>query len=310
MATLSTAVVNAGYSNAGAPTVTKRGSATYFSVTKSVVPLTGAGLSLTSFSYNDFITRNSLKVALPVAQPVAGTTSFYAIIKQIGYTAEAPEVQPVDVKTNPYYLLNTQRLNGAVSESKVGTTPFYHKLANYSYSAEGRMLSVDPKTNITANSLNSRTIISVNEEPILVMDNTTFNMTLSTRQYLGQGSVTQTNIGTTPFYVKIANLTFSEYEPVQVMDTTTFNSTLGTRDGKVILSVSEEPISVINVSSRSVNINSPAIIVTNPTPVLAVDQNTNSGRIDTTRIQPKGTEAGNIGFAQAFGNTTIVGKWF
>lgn len=285
MATLSTLVVNAGYSNAGAPTVTKRGSATYFSVTNSVVPLAGVGPSTTA-------------------------VKFFATTMRAGYDNEIPEVQPVDVKTNPYYLLGIVNSSAPNNESEVGTTPFYHKLANYSFTSGSSMVSVDPKTNTLANSLNSRTIIVVNEEQIFVINNTSFDTTLSTRQYLGQDPVTQSNILTTPFYSKIANFTYSEAEPIQVMNTTTFNTSLGTRDSKVITSVNEEQIFVLNVSDTNTNKNSPAITVTNPKPVLAVDQNTNSGRINTTAIQPKGTEAGNIGFAQAFGNTTITGKWF
>ena len=310
MATLSTAVVNAGYSNAGAPTVTKRGTTAFFAVTKSVAPVVGPGLSLTSFPFNDFTTRNSLRVVIPTTQVVPGTTKFLGTVKSVGFTAEAPEVQTVDVKTNPYFLQGILKQSAPNNESEIGTTSFYHKIVSYSFGTNSSMISVDPKTNSVANSLNTRIITSVNEEPILVMNNSTFNQTLSTRQYVGQSPVTQSVMGTTPFYSKIANITFSEYEPIQVMNTTTFNTTLGTRDGKIITSVNEEQIFVLNVSNTSTNINSPAIVVTNPKPVLAVDQNTNSGRINTTAIQPKGTEAGNIGFAQAFGNTTIVGKWF
>lgn len=94
------------------------------------------------------------------------------------------------------------------------------------------------------------------------------------------------------------------------MDNATFNQSLDTRQYIGQTTFAESKIFALNVKDTFTNQNSPVQIVLNNVSEKIVDQNTNSGRIDSSAVQPKGTEKGNIGFAQAFGNTTIVGKWF
>lgn len=313
MATLTTAVVNAGYPTSGAPLQVPRGTTSFFSVVKNVSQYYDNNSLRATVPQTDFTAstaRNSLVYNNPVTfVALVGTTPYQSVVKYVAYTESKPIIQ-VEMKTNPYYYANVRPVNSSVNETKEGTVGFYHKVAVHSFATTSTELVVDPKTNVTANSINSLTITSVSEEPVVVMDNKSFNTTLSTRQYIGQTSVNEEQIFTIPFYHKIANISSVSSLPVSVMNTTTFNQTLGTRDSKLITTPSEETIFVLNVANTSTNQNSPAQVVLNNISTRIVEQNNNLGRINSTAIQPKGTEAGNIGFAQAFGNTTIVGKWF
>ena len=94
------------------------------------------------------------------------------------------------------------------------------------------------------------------------------------------------------------------------MSNSSFNQTLSTRQYVAQNDITEPSIFTLNVTNTSYGQNSPIQVAINNVTTKLVEQNNNLGRIGSTAIQPKGSEAGNIGFAQAFGNTTITGKWF
>jgi hypothetical protein len=313
MATLTTAVVNAGYPISGAPLQVQRGTINYFSVVKNISQLYDNNTLRDTVPQTDFTSntaRNSLVYNNPVTfVALVGTTPYQSVVKYVAYTESEPIIQ-VEMKTNPYYYANVRLVNSSVNETKEGTVGFYHNVAVHSFATTSTELVVDPKTNLAANAINSLTLTSVNEEPIAVMNNANFNQNLGTRSVLQQDSGNVVQIFTKPFFSGVANNITGTISVASVMDTTTFNKTLGTRDGKLITTPSEEPIFVLNVANTYTNQNSPAQVVLNNVSTRIVEQNNNLGRLNSTAIQPKGTEAGNIGFAQAFGNTTIVGKWF
>ena len=264
MATLTTAVVNAGFPVTGAPAIIKTGAVSYFSVVKKTSHLFNdnsvPGLPQTNFTTN---TRTSVTYALPVTFVLeVGVTPFFSVVKNQTYNAETPEVITVDVTTNPYYLTNILKVNSSINESEVATTGFYHKIVPHSFVTTSFAPIVDPNTNLTANATNSITIVTPDEGSVSVMDSTLFNMSLQTRQLTVQNTLT------------------------------------------------EPEIFALNVKDTFTNQNSPAQVVLNNVSAKVVDQNNNAGRINSSAIQPKGSETGNIGFAQAFGNTTITGKWF
>lgn len=317
MATLATGVVNAGFPTSGATVQVQRGTTPNFLVVKAaqqvydnntlraVIPQTNftANTARASLQYNNSVTF--------VAK--VGTTPYQSIVKNVSQTSNDTSniIKAVDTKTNPYYLINILKASQVnTNESKVGTTGFYHKVAPHTYTTTLTQLAVDPKTNLAANSINSMTITCVNDEPIAVMDNSKFNQTLGTRSGVVQLTPSEEPIFTIPFFHKVTNNPTGNNVPVSVMVSTTFNQTLGTRSGITITTPNEEPVAVFNINNSVTNLNSPIQLATQPKPALIVEQNKNSGRIDSSAVQPKGTEAGNIGFAQAFGNTTIVGKWF
>lgn len=264
MATLTTAVVNAGFPVTGAPAVIKRGAVSYFSVVKNSTQLFNdksvAGIPQTNFTTD---TRKSVTYALPVTFALeVGVTPFFSVVKNQTFNAETTTVTTVDVTTNPYYLANILKVNSSINESEVGTIGFYHKIVPHSFVTSSIAPIVDPKTNLSANSINSMTIVTIDEGSVSVMDSSLFNLSLSTRQLTVQNTL------------------------------------------------SEPEIFTLNVRDTYTNRNSPAQVVLNNVSAKIVEQNNNAGRINSSAIQPKGSETGNIGFAQAFGNTTITGKWF
>lgn len=314
MATLTTGVVNAGFPTSGAPLQVPRGTSTgFFSVVNNVSQTYDNNSLRATIPQTNFTTstaRNSLVYNNPVTfVALVGTTPYQSVVKYVAY-AESEPISIVARANNQSYYANVKQQNSAINETKEGTVGFYHKVVPHSFSTTSFELIVDPKTNITANSINSLTITAVSEEPIVSMSNSTFSQILGTRSGIVQTVSNESKIPTIPFFSVVANNIIGSVTKSSIMDTTTFNKTIGTRDSKLITTPNEEPIFVLNVANTYTNQNSPIQVAINNVATKLVEQNNNSGRIGSSLLQPKGSEAGNIGFAQAFGNTTITGKWF
>lgn len=266
MATLTTGVVNAGFPTSGAPLQVQRGAMSYFSVVKNVSQIYDNNSLRGIVSQTNFTTttaRNSVVYNNSITfEKLVGTTPYQSVVKNVSYNAESPEVLAVDVKTNPFYLANILTVNSTVNETDIGTVGFYHKIVPHTFSTSSIAPIVDNSTNLQNKNNNGIMVNTVAEPDVMVMDNASFNQTLSTRQYVAQNDIVEPSI----FTLNVTNTSYGQNSPIQV--------------------------SINNVTTK------------------LVEQNNNLGRIGSSAIQPKGSETGNIGFAQAFGNTTITGKWF
>ena len=266
MAALTTGVVNAGFPTSGAPLQVKRGAMSYFSVVKNVTPTYDNNTLRGTAPQTDFTSTTARKSVTYnnsiTFEKLVGTTPYQSVVKNVSFIAETPEVLTVDVKTNPFYLANILTVNSTVNETTEGTVGFYHKISSQTFSTLSIAPVVDNSTNLQNKNNNGIMVNTLNEPDVVVMDNASFDQTLSTRQRVAMNVITEPSIFT------------------------------------------------LNVTNTSYGQNSPAQVVLNNVSTKIVEQNNNLGRIGSSAIQPKGSEAGNIGFAQAFGNTTITGKWF
>ena len=266
MATLTTGVVNAGFPVSGAPAQIKRGALMYAQVVINANQIYDNNSLRATIPQTDFTTttaRNSLVYNNPVTfEKLVGTTSYQSVVKNVAYVPENPEVLTVDVKTNPFYLTNILTVNSTINETDVGAVGFYHKIVPHTFSTLSIAPIVDNSTNLQNKNNNGILVNTISEPDVAVMNNASFNQTLSTRQSVVQNDITEPSI----FTLNVTNTSYGQNSPIQV--------------------------AINNVTTK------------------LVEQNNNLGRIGSTAIQPKGSEAGNIGFAQAFGNTTITGKWF
>jgi len=242
-----------------------------------------------------------------------GAMSYFSVVKNVSQTYDNNALRGVIPQTD--FTTTTARKsatynNSVTFEKLVGTAPYQSVVKNVSFIAENpEVLTVDVKTN-----------------PFYLANVLTVNSTIN-----------ETDVGTVGFYHKISSQTFNTSsiapivdnstnlqnknnngilvntisEPdVAVMTNSSFNQTLSTRQSVVQNDITEPSIFTLNVTNTSYGQNSPIQVAINNVTTKLVEQNNNLGRIGSTAIQPKGSEAGNIGFAQAFGNTTITGKWF
>lgn len=270
MATLTTGVVNAGYPVSGAPAVIPRGAVSYFSIVNSACPLVNATNVRVSVFAQTDFTDTTARKSLVYNNPITNM----ATVRVAQYT---PIVKNVAFVT---YSIETTR----VLQVDVDTNPFY--LAN--------TVTVKSAVNETKEGTVGFYHKVAEHKYITLLKNIAVDPATNYNNIYNNGVLVNT---------------FAESK-VATMDNASFNQSLSTRQYVGQVTLDEPNIVSLNVLNSSTNQNSPKQVVLNNVTNKIVDQNTNSGRINSSAIQPKGSEKSNIKFAQAFGNTTIVGKWF
>lgn len=192
----------------------------------------------------------------------------------------------------------------------IGVTRYFSVVKNQTVAAETtEVLQVDVKTNpyylaniLTINSAINETEVATTGFYHIIVPHTFAAASIA--------PIVDPNTNLTANSINSIAITVASEEAVSVMDSTFFDMSLSTRQLVAQVTISEPDIFTLDVKDTYTNQNSPVQIVLNNVSTKLVEQNNNLGRIDSSAIQPKGSEAGNIGFAQAFGNTTITGKWF
>ncbi len=195
-------------------------------------------------------------------------------------------------------------------ETEVGVTKYFAVVKDQTFAAETtEVLQVDVRTNpyYLTNILKVNSTINETEVGTTGFYHIIVPHTFSTTSI---APIVNPNTNLTANSINSMTISVPNVDVVSVMDPASFDLTLSTRQIGTQDTLSEPEIFALNVKDTYTNQNSPVQIVLNNVSSKIVEQNNNLGRIDSSEIQPKGSEAGNIGFAQAFGNTTIVGKWF
>lgn len=197
-----------------------------------------------------------------------------------------------------------------VNNINVGVTRYFSVVKNQTFAAEtAEVATVDVKTNpyylsdiVKINSTINEAEVATTGFYHIIVPHTFATTSIA--------PIVNPNTNLTANSINSLTITVPNEDQVSVMDPVSFDMSLSTRQVTAQVTFSEPDIFALDVKDTYTNQNSPVQIVLNNVSSKIVEQNNNLGRIDSSAIQPKGSEAGNIGFAQAFGNTTIVGKWF